>query len=210
MWIPERLLSLALLAMWAGSGFAWEVTNRLVIEHGALVIDHSKSVSEISQAQAKGGFPAGHGVGLFQNRFTTELVFEPPASGAAVRRLSMTTRIKTAPIIYVAREFPRDSCAYAAVLGHERLHQLFDLDVLRFMSAEIHGITQDVFPVDELERAGTRNLDRARGHFLRQFKYVYDGLSNLRHLTIDNPESYAHLGTLCSGEIARRLTGAQP
>lgn len=105
-------------------------------------------MSEITLAQGKGGFPAKHGLGLFQNRVTTELGFEQ--TDQKPRRLTMTTRIRTAPIIYIAKEFAEDSCAYNVILGHEQLHQLFDLEVLRAMPDEIRSITQTVFPPDEL------------------------------------------------------------
>lgn len=204
--MPILPFLLVLLALRAGTCFAWEVSNRVIIEHGELVIDHSRSIGEITQAQAKGGFPARYGLGLFQNRFKTELTIEQSEAGTA-KRLAMTTRIKTSPIIYVAREFPKDSCAYGVVLGHERLHQSFDLEVLRNLPGEIRGMTRTIFNVDELEREGTRNLERSRGWFFQQVKYAYEGLSLPLHQTIDNPESYRQLGTQCNGEIALRLAG---
>ncbi len=195
---------------WAGKALAWEVANRVVIEHGQLVVDHSKSIAEITLAQAKGGFPAEYGLGLFQNRFKTELAFNPPQPGASAQRLSMTTRITTVPVIYVAKEFPEESCAYAVVLGHERLHQLFDRDVLRRLPDEIRAITRIVFNADALEYGGARNLERSRAHFFQQLKYVYDGLSLPLHQSIDNPESYRRLGMRCDGEIAKRLAVKTP
>lgn len=202
---PLTLLTALLFTFHAGADAAWEVTNQVVIEHGTLVIDRSKSVSEITLAQGKGGFPAKHGLGLFQNRVTTELGFEQ--TDQKLQRLTMTTRIRTAPIIYIAKEFAEDSCAYNVILGHEQLHQLFDLEVLRAMPDEIRSITQTVFPPDELGWAPTLDLERARKRFFQQYKYVYDARSFPRHQSIDNPESYQRLSTLCNGEIARGLAG---
>jgi hypothetical protein len=197
-----------LLALRAGSCGAWEVSNRVMIEHGPLVIDHSKSVSEITKAQAKGGFPGGHGLGLFQSRMKTELAYV--TSDVNTRRLSMTTRIVTTPVIYVAREFPESSCAYGVILGHERQHQLFDLEVLRAMPGEIRGITRTVYAPDALDWMRKLDLDRLRNRFFKQYKYVYDGLSFPRHQTIDNPASYRQLSLLCNGEFERRLAGVKP
>ena len=208
--MPYSVLIALLLAFHAGTCAAWEITNLVVVEHGTLVIDHSKSLSEITRAQAKGGFPVKHGLGLFQNRVKTELVFAQPETALKTRRLMLTTRIRTAPIIYIAREFPKDSCAYGVILGHEQLHQLFDLEVLRAMPDEIRSITQAVFPADALEWTRTLDLERARKHFFRQYKYVYDALSFPRHQTIDNPDSYQRLSSLCNGEIAQRLTSKKP
>jgi hypothetical protein len=208
--MPYSVLIALFLGIHVGACAAWEITNLVVVEHGTLVIDHSKSVSEITRAQAKGGFPIKHGLGLFQNRVKTELLFAQPEAAMKTRRLALTTRIRTAPIIYVAREFPEESCAYGVILGHEQLHQLFDLEVLRAMPDEIRSITQGVFPPDALEWMRTLDLERARSRFFRQYKYVYDALSFPRHQTIDNPESYQRLSTLCNGEIAERLGGNKP
>lgn len=187
----------------AQAGAAWNIVNRVVIEHGALSIDHNKSVKEITAAQAKGGFKADHGVGLFQNRIKTELTFvEVVAPG---KRMALTTRITTAPIIYVAKELPKDSCAYQLVLGHEMLHQEYDLEVLRAMPDEIRNISQDVFDTDAIERSGNLDQNRARSRFFQQFNYVYQALGEMRHPVIDSPESYRQLGGLCNGELAKYL-----
>lgn len=180
---------------------AAEVPNRVIIEHGPLTIDHSQGIAEITQAQAKGGFPAEYGLGLFQNRMTTSL--EPaPTTG---KGLALVTRIKTEPVIYVAKEFPADSCAYKVVLAHERQHYLYDRDVLRALSPEVRGITRATFsnPIPSSEA----ELERAKKLFFQQFNHAYEGLSFPLHGRIDNPASYAALADLCGGEIKTRLGG---
>jgi hypothetical protein len=205
--MPYLLLLILALLFRSGACAAWDITNLVVVEHGPLVIDHSKSVAEITRAQAKGGFPTEYGLGLFQNRVKTELLFEQSDTVLKTRRLAMTTRIQTTPIIYVAKELPKDSCAYNVVLEHEQLHQLYDLEVLRAMPDEIRAITQGVFSADALDWARSLNLEQARNRFLRQFKYVYDAHAFSRHQRIDNPESYQRLSALCNGEITQRLAG---
>ncbi len=187
----------------AQAGAAWTIENRVVIEHGLLSIDHSKNVKQITAAQAKGGFKADHGVGLFQNRIKTELAFSELA--LAGKRLALTTKITTAPVIYIASELPKDSCAYKLVLGHELQHQGFDLEVLRVMVDEVRRFSQDVFDIDEIERTGGLNQDRARRRFFQQFNFVYQSLGDMRHPVIDSPESYRHLGGQCNGELAKYL-----
>jgi hypothetical protein len=203
-------IALLCLALRAGEGVAWEVTNLVRIEHGPLRVDHSKSLAEITLAQTKGGFPAKYGLGLFQNEMKTELRVEAPETAPTSRRLNLTTRIVTAPVIYVAREFPKDSCAWRVIVDHEMLHQLFDLEVLRAMPDEIRAITRLVFSRDELDGTGKLDLERARSRFFRQYKYVYDALSLPRHQRIDNPESYRRASALCGGEITRLLAGKEP
>jgi hypothetical protein len=108
-----RLAFAPLLALFLVSraGFCadWQVSSQIEINLGALTIDHSKSVAEISKAQAQGGFPGDRGVGLFQNRIKTELSIQQPEP-ANGQRLRLTTKVTTRPIIYVAKEFPESSC----------------------------------------------------------------------------------------------------
>jgi hypothetical protein len=197
------------LLVFGNAGAAWNIVNRVTIEHGPLSIDHSKSVKEITAAQAKGGFKADHGVGLFQNRIKTELaVMEVAVPG---KRIVATTKITTAPVIYVVKELPKDSCAYQLVLGHELQHQAYDLEVLRVLPDEIRNISQDVFDTDAIERSGGMNQNQARSRFFQQFNYVYQALGEMRHPVIDSPESYRRLGGLCNGELAKYLpTGPAP
>lgn len=193
------------LTLHCDASLAWDVSNRIEIVHGKLSIDHSKSVAEITQAQAKGGFAGGYGLGLFQSRIKTELIFEK--TDPATRRMRLVTRIETNPVIYIAREFPEKSCAYGVILGHERLHQAFDLEVLRALPDEIRAITRQVFSRDALDASIKLDLERLRRHFFQQYQYVYDGLSLHRHQTIDNPDSYRQLSAQCNGEISRYLPG---
>lgn len=212
---PRRLLLIrfAILTLFvpgAGLCAAWDVANRVLIEHGDLAIDQTKTLAEITRAQANGGFAAEHGLGLFQNRMKLELAFEAPETALASRRLRLTTRLATTPIIYIAREFPPESCAYRAVLEHELLHQLYDREVLRAMPDEIRAITRQVFAPDALDWARPLDLGRLRDRFIRQFKYVYDGLSARRHQRIDSPEAYRRTSALCGGEITRLVASRGP
>ena len=191
------------LAMCSSVNAAWNIANRVIIEHGVLSIDNSKGVKEITAAQAKGGFKADYGVGLFQSRIKAELAISEVVP--AGRRIAATTRITTAPVIYVAKELPKDSCAYQLVLAHELQHQAYDLEVLRVLPDEIRNISQEVFDTDAIERNGDIDQNRARGRFFQQFNYVYQALGEMRHPFIDSPESYRRLGGMCNGELAKYL-----
>lgn len=189
----------------AHAGMDWQVGNRVVIEHGALSIDHTRNVKQITAAQAQGGFKADLGVGLFQNRIKTELGFDEV--NVPGRRLSVTTRIITAPVIYVASELPKDSCAYLLVLAHELKHQDYDFEVLRLMPDEIRQFSRDVFDTAAIERSGALNQERARNRFFLQFNFVYQALGQMRHPIIDSPEAYRDLSGQCNGELGRLLAG---
>lgn len=199
-----------LLALHGGACQAWQVDNRVVIEHGALVIEHGKSVVEITQAQKQGGFAAELGLGLFQNRMQTELGIDAPDPRRQGKRLSLATRIKTTPVIYIARELPAGSCAYQAVLNHELRHQRFDLEVLRALPDELRRMTREVFAPEALDHLDETGLARARDRLLQRLKYTYDALGFPRHQSIDNPQSYAELSGRCNGEFAKYLGTDKP
>jgi len=180
---------------------AAEVVNRVAIEHGVLAIDHGKSIAEITQAQARGGRPAQYGLGLFVNNIEFELSIGGAPAPKGV--LAMATRIRTRPTIYIARELPKGSCAFAAVLEHEQKHYAFDFDVLRAMPDEAGKIARDVF--SGTATASERNMQAAKGLFFQRVKYVYEALSFAQHVGIDNPASYAQLTGVCDGEIGKRI-----
>jgi hypothetical protein len=181
----------------------WQIENRVAIEHGTVLIDHTKSVKEITAAQTKGGFKASLGVGLFQNRLKMELAFDEVSLPG--RRVFLSTRITTAPVIYIARELPKDSCAYRLVLGHEMLHQDYDLEVLRTMPDEIRRMTRNLVSIDELERSSGLNQARLKAQFFQQFNHAYQALGERWHPMIDSPESYRRLGEMCNGEVGQLL-----
>lgn len=204
-WSVAPLLVLSLLAP---AQAAPPAVNRVTFQLGALIIVHTKSIPEITRAQAQGGFKAlpGNdvGLGLYQNPVTTRLEVQTTPAG----QLRLTTLIKTAPVIYVAKEFPKDSCAYNLILKHEWQHYRFDRDVLRRMPDEIRAMTVDLF--DTPRPATQAALERARQTFMQRFQHEYQGLAFPLHGQIDSPAAYAELAGQCNGEIGRRLATSPP
>lgn len=201
---------LVFLFIFAEPVLAWQVDSRVVIEYGALSIDRAKSVADITQAQGEGGVQAGIGLGLFQNKMQMELVIDPVDPARRGKRLALTARIKTAPVIYVARELPEGSCAYRVVLNHELQHQRFDLEALRALPDALRRMSREVFTPEALDRLDETGLARARDRLLQRLKYAYDALGFPRHQSIDNPQSYAELGGRCNGEFAKYLGTDKP
>jgi hypothetical protein len=201
------LLCLPLLAgLVAGQASARDVVSRVEFKHGALTIDHTQSIAQITQAQAKQGRlrksptrdgqvrqgqPATYGLGLFIN----DLKLEVSASEDSTRAgsVSVLTRIATSPTIYVAREFPQESCAYAIILAHERQHYLFDLDILRDLPADIERIAQDVFSANGSANRTQQLIDRV--------EHSYAAKSFAQHVAIDNLLAYGDLAGQCNGAI---------
>ena len=205
-----RLWAFLSLMLQAISAQAWQVDHRLEISHGTLVIDHGKTAAEITRAQAKGGFPAGIGLGLFQNRMRSETSVSPVDVARQGKRLSLVTRISTTPVIYLAKELPAGSCSYQVVLEHELTHQQYDLEVLRSLSDELRRASQEIFSPEELDRLTQASLGRGRDQLLQRLKFAYDAQSFIRHPAIDNLLSYAELSGRCNGEIGRMVAKSNP
>lgn len=203
-----RLFPLLPLLLWYGVAAAaqWTLETRVSLVHGELEIDHGKSVAEISKAQASGGFPGDHGVGLFQNRVRYELNLESPQPGLGGKSLLLNVNISTRPIIYIAREYPRDSCAYGVILHHELTHQLYDLEVLRQMPDEARRIARETFNPDGLDwlLAG-QAVEAQKKRYFQRLNHLYESHSAHRHQRIDSPESYRALSRSCAGELGRIL-----
>jgi hypothetical protein len=196
---PLAWPGLALLLAWLGAGSPgqaapMEVLSRVDIRHAPLVIDHSKTIAQITRAQAGGGKPASYGVGLYLNN----LKLEVSGGDAPFGKFSVLTRIATTPVIYVAREFPADSCAYAVILGHERQHHQFDLDILRALSGDIEGIAREVFSERDDSARRTRRL-------VERIEHAYAARSFAAHVAIDNPMAYAELAAMCDGAIRQHV-----
>jgi hypothetical protein len=194
---------IGLACLMAGQANA-EVLSQVDIANGDQVVDHSKSIAQITQAQSSGGWPAQYGLGLFINNIEFELSIANAASPGGA--LAITTRIKTKPTIFIASELPSDSCSYAVVLEHEMMHYRFDLEVLHAMPDQIRTITHDAFPDNRALSA--QAIEQAKSLCFQRIKYVYGARSFPQHVTIDNPASYEKLGKSCQGEIGQRLNKA--
>lgn len=193
-------LGLALLAR-PGDASAGDIVSRVEFKHGALTIDHTQGIAQITEAQARNGpsrkspvrkgQPATYGLGLFIN----DLKLDVSASETSARpgSISVLTRIATSPTIYVAREFAKDSCAYAVILEHERQHYLFDLNILRDLPTDIERLAQEVFTGN----AGAKRTQQ----FVDRVEHAYAAKSFAQHVAIDNLLSYGDLAGQCDGAI---------
>jgi hypothetical protein len=108
------------------------------------------------------------------------------------------TRITTSPTIYVALEFPKDSCAYAVILEHERQHYLFDLNILRSLPADIERIAEESYAAGGINAGATR-------HVIERAEHAYAARSFAQHTAIDNLISYNDLAGACGGAIREHL-----
>jgi hypothetical protein len=179
-----------------GQASARDIVSRVEFQHGALTIDHSQNIVQITQAQARKGQPATYGLGLFINNLKLEV--NAGENSTRPGSISVLTRITTSPTIYVALEFPKDSCAYAVILEHERQHYLFDLNILRSLPADIERIAEESYAAGGINAGATR-------HVIERAEHAYAARSFAQHTAIDNLISYNDLAGACGGAIREHL-----
>lgn len=117
--------------------------------------------------------------------------------------------------IYVAREFPRRTCAHNEVLAHEEEHVAIDRELLR----EYEPIIQRFLQVSVRELGTVRAKDGAAAEakmqqfISKQLEKVADKMNAervRRQSAHDSPEEYARLAAVCDGEVSRLVAQYSP
>lgn len=122
----------------------------------------------------------------------------------------LTLRYGYRPItIYVAREFPRGSCAHQEILAHEQRHVETYQAHARHIEAEILATLQRRFAGKGPWRGPAHQIPEQLRQELEQrwVPYVKRMLDQVEpaQREIDTPEEYARVAASCDGEIARVL-----
>jgi hypothetical protein len=176
------------------------------------VYDFSKSVAELTQRR-KQKSDRWQTLGLTETvvRLSTKRGYATlkMPSGMGCLRPSLEVTLSTSPqTIFVAREFPKGSCAFNEIMAHELRHaavnQRHAESVARKLKAELDQVFgQQIFYGDVQQ-------------LTQQFKQAWDrewvprinkqlGESEAQHRQIDSPEEYARNNTMCGGELPKRL-----
>lgn len=131
------------------------------------------------------------------------------SDGWACIRPRFEVRIQVSPQrVYVAKEFPRGTCAFNEILNHELRHvkanQSQAVDAARRFQAEMHEAFGQTIYYGE-QSSLTAQLDRVMtdGWIARMRDQL--SLGDQAHAAIDTAEEYARMGTVCGGEIHQTL-----
>jgi len=175
------------------------------------VIDNTLPQREI-QALAP-GYHGGRTVGLYSARIEAQSVSRIREIGLALESAPVCLAITAVEVhltmparrIYVSKELKPETCAYAAVLSHERKHQMTDDDALRVHAqrirqaierAVIDAGSRQVLPADrERARAVLTEVVQAA------FKNAFDALQSERtalQARVDAGLEYARVTASCS------------
>lgn len=216
---------LALCLFWAGSGVAAQLCPpprtalkpvvKVVIREPATTIDHSRSQAQIEALGQKAGVQGAsrnsrmHIVGLTISELGTRLSMNAKvagankASGYCVQIQDLTIKLSyEKQVIYVPREYPKGSCAYGAVLDHERQHAEINRKALHDYSGPLRqrALTElkALGPIYVTTKA---DVDRRAGQIIEQrlagaFKQFHASRDS-NHARIDTEREYARVQARC-------------
>jgi len=175
------------------------------------VIDNTLPQREIQALSP--GYHGGRTVGLYSARIEAQSVSRIREVGLALERAPTCLSITavevhlTMPVrrIYVSKELKPETCAYAAVLGHERKHQRTDDDALRehaqrirraIERAVIDAGPRQVLPADR-ERARAVLTEIVQTAFNKAFDALQSERTALQ-AGVDAGLEYARVTASCS------------
>lgn len=116
-------------------------------------------------------------------------------------------RININPTIYIAREYPKNSCMYKAVLEHEMKHIQVDRDVatqyqsqLRDMASKVAQKVGVVGPKSDIEARRTEK--KIKAYFSENMNLILEKMyaeRRERQQKVDNIEEYKRVQSQCDG-----------
>jgi hypothetical protein len=182
-------------------------------ESAPYVTSAALSIAELTQKEPPRQ-PRERTLGLTIAHYESTINFEQnglrdSATGEYCMRPRFTVKLSYSPIeVYVGREIPRGSCAYAEVVRHEEKH----------VAAYVRQLRQAATAMEHAMRAYYGNVifygdaDQLAAQLDYQVKqrwlpFAEEQLSAVDAVqqAIDSPEEYARNRAACNGEIARIL-----
>lgn len=186
----------------------------VTFEHGDVVYDFGKSIQELKQLKAS-PHPGRFTVGLasseikttINRNFSTHINLEHNYSCS---RGELIVHIYTpTQTVYVAREFPPESCEFTEILKHEQEH----IEITKRHIEEVASYLTNYIPelqgndpfFDKSANALSKRLSKYYSNEL--FPFITDILGDVskKHDFLDRPEVYEANSYLCDGGIQKVL-----
>lgn len=177
---------------------------------GEIQLDRSKSTHDLTHMQAGGAIRDGHhvnGLGGGSIGLEGRASFKILQRGqrACIWLQSINARFFAYPSIHIARNFPRGSCEYSAVLEHEMKHvdALIDFhtEYTGIFERELQLIAKRIYPKGPIPAAHIENTqDQMNDRISREIKSFNDRILPIleqRQNAIDTPEEYARVTAQC-------------
>ena len=138
-------------------------------------------------------------------------MLQDPATGYECVAPQISVKLFYAPVvIYVGKEFPVGSCAYAEILKHEERHLKAYMDSLPRVEGIVRAALSKRFqdkplyaPKGMAQAALASEMDSGWMPFIKNEMRKVEALQ----AAIDSPAEYARLGKACNGEIQNIMRG---
>jgi hypothetical protein len=133
--------------------------------------------------------------------------------GEYCMRPHFSVKLSYSPIeVYVGREIPRGSCAYAEVVHHEEKHVAAYVRQLREAAAAVERAMRayygNVIFYGDADQLATQLTYQVKQHWLPLAEQQLSAVEEVQQ-AIDSPQEYARNRAACNGEIGRVLRGVR-
>jgi len=108
--------------------------------------------------------------------------------------------------IYIAKEFPRRSCPYKTILGHEEQHKQVDRDLLKEYAEKAKTFFSDAAKGIGVMRNGSgaaidTEIGEDMSRAMDQFSSTIEDERKRRQKEVDSTEEYARVQASCDGDL---------
>ncbi|MEN0036332.1 MAG: hypothetical protein AAGC78_04660 [Cellvibrio sp.] len=112
--------------------------------------------------------------------------------------------------VYIAKELPRGSCEYEVIREHEYRHVKINEENFKNYAKKLADDFQKEFnskiyygPLDVVDKAIKDEMQKYWGPFIERTTKKLEKDGHNLHKSIDTPEEYARIPSMCSGGITR-------
>lgn len=187
--------------------------------------DFSKSLKDLNGAEygaEAASPPSSHAIGRFFHSVVFGLRLKTEAisynDGTVCSRignvdLDITVGGNT---IFVAREFPRGSCAFNAILAHEHRHLELSSAFLGTLAPGVQERLDAIMRDIDINANPSESKEDKAARLEQVLRAFADELQNhasldlraLQQARVDSPEEFERNKTICNGELAKIVQGA--
>lgn len=179
--------------------------------------DFSKGVAELTTRPTMFREGGAHTLGLTEATFRLDVswkgdILMDSLSRIGCTRPRVTVELKVGPQqVFVAREFPQNSCAFWEIAKHELRH----VNANQAQAEKVATVLQDALRTAFGNRVFYGNPDELKAAFTNTLEndwmpWTKDQFSQVEkaHAAIDTPDEYARNNTMCNGEVPAALRAA--
>lgn len=191
----------------------------IVASDTKVTYDHTKSQAELDNFDTDtvspyaatvqthvGGLMSGE-VSISQNLRMMQETF-PSYNAGCLFVDKITVSIHVSPTIYIARDYPKDGCMYAAIMEHEKKHIAVDREIVnkytRLVGAAIDTVLKKIGYVHGPYPAQSLPVEQQKIHtvlqaLLKQYSDAMSAERQQRQQAVDTLQEYERVQAQCRG-----------